>query len=290
MKIAISTESICDLGEELLKEFKIHAIPFNVVLGETEGKDGDITARQLIEYAMQTKKPVRTAAVNSLEYKEHFEKLLKDYDEVIHICPCLEISSTYQNACNAANELDGKVHVIDSRALATGMGAQLIYASRLADAGRSATEIVKEIEERKWHTNTSLALENIDFLYRGGRCSIIALLGANLLKLHPQVLLKTDTGKLVSGKKFRGPLKKWMNDYIDETLRLFHNPDKEMCFLTHTIYDEENQYILEEAKKKLLDYGFKNVYITYAGATIGCHTGKNCLALIYMNDGDHPVA
>jgi len=290
MKIAISGESICDLGEELLKQYKIHAIPFNVVLGDKEGKDGDITARQLIEFAMETKKPVRTAAVNMMEYLAHFENLLKEYDEVIHICPCLEISSTYQNACNAAKELGGKVHVIDSRALATGIGAQLVYASRLVDAGKTAEEIVKDIEERRWKTNTSLALENIDFLYRGGRCSIIAMLGANLLKLHPQVVLKTEPGKLTSAKKFRGPLKKWVMEYVEETLKVFNTPDKEMCFLTHTIYDEKDQEILQIAKQRLLDYGFKNVYITYAGATIGCHTGKNCIALIYMNDGDHPVA
>lgn len=289
MKIAISAESICDLSPELIKEFNIQILPFVVVLGDKEGRDGPISGQDLVEFGENSKQPVRTAAVSIGEYIEYFKNILKEYDEIIHISPSFQMSCAYQNASNAAKEIDeNKVHVIESRALAGGIGCQLIYSAKLRDKGVPAKEIVAKVEERKLKTNTSLAIESVEFIYRGGRCSAIARFGANLLHLHPQIFMKED-GSLTTAKKFIGPRKRWMLQYVDETLKKFNNPDKEVVFLTHTIFDPKDFEILELAKQKLLDYGFKNVYITKASATIACHTGRNALACIYMNDGDHPV-
>ncbi len=118
----------------------------------------------------------------------------------------------------------------------------------------------------------------------------MARFGANLLHLRPQILMKTDTGKMESGKKFRGPVKKWCPDYVEETLKTFNNPDKEIVFITHTIYGEEDHKIVAWVKERLEREGFRHVYETYAGATISCHCGPNTLGILYLNDGEHPIA
>lgn len=289
MKIAISTESICDLSESLINEFKIYSLPFVVILGDEEKRDG-VTAsgKDLIEFAEKTKKPVRTAAVSIGEYMEFFKKILEENDEVIHIAPSYTMSCAYQNAKNAAEEFGGKVHVIESRSLCSGMGLLIIYAARLRDKGLSAEEIVAKVEERKLAAKVSLCLETLDFIYRGGRCGALTKYAANILHLHPMIWMKED-GILATGKKFIGPRKRWMLSYVDETLKKFDNPDHELVFLASTIFDEKDQAILDEAKEKLLKLGFKRVEIVKAGATIACHVGRNAIGCIFMNDGDHPV-
>lgn len=290
MKIAITTETTCDLSQELLKKYNIITIPFTVTLGDRSEPDGIITGKDLIDYTMKTGQLGRTSAVNEMEYTEFFTSILKDYDVEIHICLSSGISCAYNNALNAADAFGGKVHVIDSRSLSTGVALEAIYASRLVEAGKSPEEIVKLVEERIPGNQTSFCFETVDFLYKGGRCSAMARFGANLLHLRPQILMKTDTGKMESGKKFRGPVKKWCPDYVEETLKTFNNPDKEVVFITHTIYGDEDHKIVAWVKERLEKEGFRNVYETYAGATISCHCGPNTLGILYLNDGEHPIA
>ena len=85
MKIAISAESTIDLTKELLNEYDIHTIPFTVSLGNKEGLDGEITSEEIINFVSETNQLPKTSAVNSFQYTEHFEKLLKEYDAIIHL-------------------------------------------------------------------------------------------------------------------------------------------------------------------------------------------------------------
>ncbi|MCQ2800010.1 MAG: DegV family protein [Bacilli bacterium] len=290
MKIALSTESACDLTKELIAEYGVNIIPFTVTIGERSDFDGVITGKDLIDYTIKSGKLGRTSAVNVSEYSEYFAKLLKDHDEVVHIALSSGISSACQNAVIASQEFGGKVKVIDSHSLSTGVALLTIYTSKLIKAGKSSEEIVKLVEDRILSNQTSFCFETVEFLYKGGRCSAMARFGANLLKLRPQILMKADTGKMESGKKFRGPVKKWAMDYTEETLKTFNNPDKEVVFITHTIYGEEDLKVVDAIKERLIQEGFKTIYVTLAGATISCHCGPNTLGVLYMNDGDHPIA
>lgn len=289
MKIAITCETTCDLPKELIEKNDLHIVPFTVTLGETEGKDGVITGKDLIDYTIRTGQLARTSAVNFSEYHDFFEEMLKSYDRVIHISLSSGISSSCQNAMLAAQEFEGKVHVIDSLSLSTGISLEVLYACRLRDAGKSFEEIYKAVEARIPYNQTSFCFETVEFLYKGGRCSAMARFGANLLKLRPQILMKADTGTMESGKKFRGPVKKWAMDYTEETLSSFNNPDKELVFITHTIYGEEDHKAVQMVRERLEKEGFRNIIETYAGATISCHCGPNTLGVLYMNDGEHPV-
>ncbi len=291
MKIAISTESAADLTEELKAQYNIYVTPFTITLGERSDKDGIITGKELIDFTIKTGKLGKTSAINSVEYAAFFEEILKENDEVIHIALSGGITSSAQNAYLASQEFGGKVHVIDSLSLSTGVALEVLMAARLRDAGKSSDEIVKIVEERKMKNQTSFCFETVEFLYKGGRCSGMARFGANLLKLRPQIIMHTELGgKMESGKKFRGPVKKWVMDYVEETLKTFNNPDHELVFITHTIYGEEDYKIVDVVRERLKQEGFKNIIEAVAGATISCHCGPNTLGILYMNDGDHPVA
>ena len=279
MKICISAESTIDLPKELLEEYSIKIIPFTVILGDKSGFDGEVTPDIIYEYVDRTGVLPKTSAINIGQYDEYFRSLLKEYDEVIHFCLSSEISSACQNAMNAASELKG-VHVVDTRSLSTGIALQAIYASNLVKEGLSAEEIVKKVSERIPNDQTSFVLATVDYLYKGGRCSGLAKLGAMLFRIRPQIIMQD--GKMSPGKKYMGKQIDCVINYCKDTLEQFNNPDLSVGFVTHSGATPD---MIEAAKNAMIERGFKKVLVTTAGATISSHCGPKCLGILYLNDG-----
>lgn len=279
MKIAISVETASDFSKELIKENDIKVVPFTVFLGDKDYKDGEITCDQIIEFVEKNKVLPKTGAVNRITYEEHFTEILKEYDGIIHISLSSELSSAYENALAVSKELKN-VFVIDSRSLSTGIALLALYAKKLVSAGEKIESVYNKVLERVPNVSASFILKRVDYLYKGGRCNALVYLGANLLKIRPQIILKD--GKMVSGKKYRGNFEHGVNTYCKDVLEEFNTPDLDTAFLTYTTASEE---AIEIAKNHLINRGFKNIYITRAGGTITSHCGENCLGILFINDG-----
>ena len=280
MKICISAESTIDLPKELLEEFDIHTVPFSVLLGTELGLDGVITPVEIFDYVDKTGVLPKTSAVNEAQFEDYFTELLKDYDEVIHFSLSKELSSAYQNACNVAKVM-GHVHVIDSMSLSTGIALLAINAAKYAKEGLSVNEIIEKINKRIPYDQASFVLATVDYLYKGGRCSALAMLGAQLFRIRPQIIVAE--GKMAPGKKYMGKQVDCVRNYVEDTLEQFNNPDLSLAFLTHSHASED---MIEVAKQALFDRGFKRVEVTTAGATISSHCGPKCLGILYINDGE----
>ena len=222
MRIAISAESTIDLPKFLLQEWDIHTVPFTIIMGEETYFDGDIEPKKLFEYADKTGSLARTSAVNEFQFSEHFGNLLKQYDAVVHISLSSKISSAYCNAVNASKKFKD-VYVIDSLSLSTGIALLAIYGRKLASSGYGAKEIYDRLLSRVKADQASFSLESVNYLYKGGRCSALARLGANILGIKPEIYVKD--GAMIAGKKYRGPMKKVVMSYVDDTLKAFPNPD-----------------------------------------------------------------
>ena len=279
MKIAISAESTVDLSEDILQEYDIKTVPFTIALGDRVGLDGQIASREIIEYVTDTKRLPKTSAVNEKQFEEHFACLLKEYDGVVHFSLSENMSSAYQNAVSASKKFKN-VFVLDTASLSTGIALLAIYGRNLANSGASAKEIYEKCLERVPYVQASFELKRVDYLYKGGRCSMLSLLGANLLKIRPQILVKE--GKMVSGKKYRGKYEYVVKNYCADILEEFDTPDLSVCFVTYTTAEDE---VLNCAISALKDRGFKKIYVTHAGGTITSHCGEDCLGILYINDG-----
>lgn len=279
MKIAISLDSACDVSEEVKNKYDFHIVPFGVTMGDRFFFDGEVDALEIFAYADNSKILPKTNAVNEEQFNEHFTKLLKDYDAVIHFDISSEMSSAYNNAVNSAKNFKN-VYVIDSRTLSTGIALEAIYAKKLADKGVAPEEIVEKVQKRIPFVQASFVIERLDYLYKGGRCSSIALLGANLLKIRPEIEVKD--GVMGNTEKFRGKMGDVVRKYCKSVLDRYDNPDKSVIFITHSHATEE---MVDAAKDVLKDYNFENVYETYAGCTVSSHCGKNTLGILYINDG-----
>lgn len=279
MKVAISTESTCDLSDELIEKYDIKILPYSVILGDEVVEDNKDVPAKIFEYVERTKKLPKTSAINEEAYREFFKKLKSEYDAVIHITLSSKLSSSNSNARVVAGETEN-IFVIDSLSLSTGIGLLAVYAAQLAKKGINASEIAEKVEKRVPFVQASFVIDRLDYLYKGGRCNALAYFGANLLKLHPQIVLKD--GEMKPAKKYRGKMEKVVENYCRDTLEEFDRADKIIAFVTHTPSSRQMIDIATDALKKA---GFENVYETVAGGTITSHCGENVLGILYINDG-----
>ncbi len=280
MKIAISVESTNDLSKEMLKENDIKVIPYNIVLGDMMFKDGEKTTEEMFKFVDSYGTLPKTNAINEYEYTEYFEEILKEYDAVVHIALSSGITSSCGNAFKACENIEN-AYAVDSRSLSTGIGLLALYARELADEGVAPAEIAEKVQARADKLQVSFVVERLDYLHMGGRCSSVALLGANIFHIRPRIVLKD--GKMLSDKKYRGSMEGVIAKYCADTLAEFNTPDLDKVFITYTTATEG---MIANAEKALKNAGFKNIYKTRAGGTIASHCGANTMGILYFNDGN----
>ena len=280
MKIAISAESTLDLSKELIKQYDVHVIPFEVLLGENSYLDGEINSQDIFDYVAKTKVLPRTSAINEFQYHEYFKKILADgYDAVIHFSLSSQISTSYSQAVLATGKMEN-IYVIDSRSLSTGIALEVIYAAKLARKGLKPQEIVDKVSARIPYVQASFVIHTLEYLHKGGRCSGLARIGAALLHIKPQIIV--SDGKMAPAKKYFGRKSQVVAAYCRDTLEQFANPDLSIAFVTHTLATPEMVAAAIDALRKR---GFKTIYETKAGATITSHCGPMTIGILFINDG-----
>lgn len=277
MKIIISCDSTCDLNKELYSEYNIKVMPLLVNLGEETYYDSvDIAPDKIYDYVNKTNELPKTAARSIFEYQEHFKDCLKEADHVIHIALSSEISSSYSNANIASQDFDN-VHVIDSRSLSTGYGLLVLKACELAQEDNSPDYIVSTINELTSKVQASFIISNLKYLYKGGRCSAVAMFGANLLKIKPSI--HVVDGKMSVGKKYMGKFEDAIEKYTNQLLIENPNIDKSKVFITYS-----SVINTEKIEQILSSVGFKKIYKTLAGCTIASHCGPECMGVLFLNN------
>ncbi len=276
MKIVISADSTCDLTDEICKKYNIHtnAMPFS--LGENDLRHDKVTGttKDVFEYVDKTGKLPTTSAYNEYEYTEHFNKLLKDYDAVIHISFSWEISSTGRNARLAAENMQN-VYTVDSRNLSCGFGLVALECAIWAQMGKSVEEILAHAEEVKNKVQTSFLIDTLEYLHKGGRCSGVAKISAKLLKIKPKI--EIIDGKMEVTKKYMGNINGCALRYCDELLNN-SNPDKTRAFIVSSSPVEAEEKIYQ----KLKDFGFEEIYKVEAGPSIAIHCGRKTIGVMFL--------
>lgn len=278
MNIKITADSTCDLSNELVEKYGITILPLYIIKDGKSYKDGlEITPKDIFDHVKTGGALTSTAAVNVADYIEAFTPLSNEYDAVIHVDISAEFSSCYQNACIAAENFDN-VYIIDSRNLSTGSGLIVLRASEMAQAGEAPEDIVKALNALTSKVEASFVIEKLDFLRKGGRCSALAALGANLLSLRPCIEVKD--GKMGVGKKYRGKYSACIEKYITERLSDRDDIDYKRIFITHSPSDKEIIDIAHKAVKKLGK--FEEILETDAGCTVCSHCGPNTLGVLFI--------
>ena len=276
--IRITTDSTCDLPRELLERHHITVIPLGIVKAGKLYHDGvDIHTADIAAHVDAGGEITTTNAVNVADYEELFRRMMEEADAVIHLNIGMGFSSCHQNARLAAEEVDG-VYVVDSGNLTVGHGMLVLAAAEAAEAGKSVTEILQMLEELVPRIETSFVLDRLDYMKKGGRCSAVTALGANLLKLHP--CIEVISGRMGVTKKYRGSMEKVVADYVRDRVATRTDIDRHRVFLVDSC---RTPGIQETARRVLEECGhFDEIIEAKAGCTVFCHCGPDTLGLVFL--------
>lgn len=282
--VKIACDSTADLlnevyGTNLYAERNITVVPLFVRIGDEEYADGvDITMTELLERCANLHTLPKTAAPEVARLERIYRELTSDGSELVFITISSEFSSSYNNACLAAKNVPG-VYVVDSRNLSSGVGHVALEATDLADEGKSAKEIKRVLDEEIVpRVETSFVLDGLEYMVKGGRCSSVAALGANLLQLHPSIGVIDGEMKVV--KKYRGSWQRCLRSYIKDRLENRTDIRFKRIFITYTTTEEE---IVDEVEQLVRQYSnFDEICRTTAGCTVASHCGPHTLGILFI--------
>ena len=279
--IVITADSTCDLPQELIDKYDIKIIPLSILLGEKVYHDGvDIKPSDIYDFVEKTGELPKTAAVTPSEYHEVFKCFADDGKKIVHIGFSSALSSSYQNACVAAEEFE-RVYCVDSKNLCTAMGLLVLKACDYREKGMDAKRIADKVNRLVPKVSATFVLDGLEYLHKGGRCSSVAKFGANVLGIKPSIAVDTQTGRLDMAKKYRGKTelvyKQYITDRINEIKRI--QPDRVVIANSGGVPADTIAFAkgMLEGRDK-----FEQVILADAGCTISSHCGPKTLAIFYI--------
>ena len=278
----IITDSGCDLPYEILEKLDLKMVSLSLIFrGKTQpdSVSGDIKA---FYDAMRQGESASTSAINPDGWSRAMENVLAQRLDVLAVTFSSGLSTTYQSAVIAAEELkekypQRKILVVDSKCASLGQGLLCHYAAKKRDEGLSLEELAAWLEENKANVCQWFTVEDLKYLKRGGRISAATALVGTMLNIKP-VLHVDHEGHLVSVSKSRGR-KASIQAMVDQMVASAFPGENDFITICHGDCFEDAQYLAALCKEKL---GVREVFIGYTGAVIGSHSGPGTLALFFM--------
>ncbi len=278
--VKIIADSTCDLSQDLLQKYDISIIPLMITMGADSYKDGiEIKVNDIYEWSDRSGETPKTAAPSIGDAVEAIKPFVQADRDIIFF----GISEAMSATCNvlrlAAQELDyDKLYVINSKNLSTGIGLQVVRAAKLSQSGRTSNEIIADNERIVGSVRASFVVDTLTYLHRGGRCSAVAALLANTLRLKPEIVV--IDGKMDVDKKYRGKQKSVIMKYVKDRQEELLKSDPARIFITHSGCSAD---IVKEVQDYLKDLNyFDEVLETHAGGVISSHCGPNTLGILYI--------
>ena len=281
-KMIITTDSTSDIPADIAEKYNIRVAPLHVLYDDEDFTDGvDITPEYILKRYEEREQLPSTSAATPEEYRQFFEGILNEgYTQIVHIAFCADMSSTYQNAVIAAGEFDQEIYVVDSRCLSVGMMLLCLRACELKDMGISAKHIAETLGDLTEKNIGGFLLSQLEFLHKGGRCSSISLLGANLLNIKPSIVVKD--GAMSVAKKYRGKDEMCRLKYMRDRIAEFGDRIDTSRIILHTTCDLTEKEIKGYTKelKKLIQCD--EIIVSTAGCVITSHCGPGTFSLFFM--------
>ena len=277
-KIKIFADSTCDLPSSWIEEHDIGIVPLYVVFGEDSLRDGvDITPVELYAKVEETGALPKTAAPSPSDFISAFSPFIDQGDDILYISLSSELSSTYQNAVIAAEELpSGRVTVIDSRNLSSAIGLLVMKAVHAANEGKAIPQIVDLLNSYTNQVECEFVIDTLDYLYKGGRCSGMQNLIGSLLKIRP--VIKVVNGTMIPAYKVRGKKEKALEQMLSNALDRADEMDNDLIIVVHTMAESEARMLQKALQEKT---GAKQVSLSTAGCVISSHCGPHTVGLMY---------
>lgn len=282
MSYKIITDSCCDLSVAKLKELDVATVSLNLMFRGQERPDAVTEEIKEVYDAMRAGENATTSAANPEAWAAVMEPVLAAGEDALVIAFSSGLSTTYQSAMIAAEELrekypQRKINVVDSLCASLGQGLLVWYACDQRDAGMDLDQVTEWVEDNKLNLCQWFTVDDLNFLKRGGRVSAATALVGTMLKIKP-VLHVDSEGHLINVSKVRGR-KASIDALADKMAQLGLEGKNDRITICHGDCLEDAEYLAQRLKENL---GVKEVYIGYTGAVIGSHSGPGTLALFFL--------
>ena len=279
-KIKIIVDSTCDLNKEELTNYDIPVLPLYVSFSDEVFLDGDIDLETLYKKVEEKNELPKTSARNPGDYIELYTKYIEEGYDILSFTISSHMSSTYQSAQVAAESVDPeRIKVIDSQNLSSGIGLLILKACKLREEGKSLNEIFNTITDLIPNVRSQFAVETLEYLHKGGRCSSVKSLVGRLLRMHPVIAVrkgKMDVFKYPLGKSVKGwnaVLETLVDDMKEYEIDLDH------IMITHSIAPEGAAYLKEKLSEIVPP---SCIMETKAGCVISTHCGAGTIGILYI--------
>ena len=285
MAFRIITDTGCDLPESMSRELNLTVVPLTVLYkGESYTTYTESWLKDLYD-GLRNGEKATTSAINPDGWANAIAPILEQGEDVLVLAFSSGLSTTYQSAVIAAEELaekhpERKIRVVDTLCASLGQGLLVWYACQRRDEGLSLEEVTQWVEDNKLHLCHNFTADDLMYLKRGGRVSAATALAGTLLQIKP-LLHVNDEGKLISIGKVRGR-KASIQALCDKVGQLGIPGANDTVFICHGDCLEDAQALEKMLKEK---YGTKNVFIYYIGAVIGAHAGPGTMSVFFL--GEH---
>lgn len=280
----IITDSGCDLPVNMLASLDLTMVSLSLNFRGQTLEDSVNDEIQNMYAALRSGEAASTSAVNPDRWAKAMEPVLQEGKDLLVLGFSSGLSTTYQSAVIAANELkekypDRTINVVDTLCASLGQGLLTIHTCAKRDEGLSLEELTAWVEENKLHLCHWFTVDDLMYLKRGGRVSAATALVGTVLKIKP-ILHVDDEGHLISISKVRGR-KAAIENLAERTAKSFIPGKNKFMAICHGDCLEDAEYLAALLKEKT---EAEEVFIGYTGAVIGSHSGPGTLAAFFLGE------
>ena len=282
MPYKIVTDTCCDFPQEMYQELDLVVTPLTLNYKGQEYREFTEDFLKELYAGLRSGESASTSAVNPDTWASVMEPVLAAGEDVLVMAFSSGLSTTYQSAVIAANDLKEKypqrtIHVVDTLCASMGQGLLVWYACKKRDEGMTIDALAEWCEGNKLNLCHWFTVDDLMYLKRGGRVSAATALLGTMLQIKP-VLHVDNEGHLINVSKTRGR-KASIDALAKKVGELGLAGENDTMFISHGDCIEDAQYLASLLKEK---YGAKEVIISYVGAVIGSHAGPGTVALFFL--------
>lgn len=288
MAFEIVTDSSCNLIEDMIDDFGLHILPLTFMVDNEQYQSylkGEHTDLRQFYTMMRENKVITTSLPNLADSEELMRGLLEAGHDILYIGFSSGLSGTYEATELLIKDLtrefpDRTLYAVDTLAASGGEGLLIYHAVQRARAGASIDEVRDWVEQNKLHLAHWFTVDDLMFLFRGGRVSKTSAWAGTMLNIKP-IMHVDDEGRLIPLEKVRGR-KKSLNALVDHMEEAALAPIAEqMVFITHGDCIEDAEYVADLVRTR---FGVEDIVINYVDPVIGAHSGPGTIALFFLAD------
>ena len=281
----LMTDSCCDMTAQMAEELDLTVLPLSLEMGGATYRnylDGREIGFSDFYRRARAGELATTSAISVGDFEAAMRPVLESGKDILCLCFSSALSTTYQSAVIAAQEMqevypEGKVYVVDTLCASLGQGLLVYLCAQQKQAGKSLEELRDYAEATKGSVCHWFTVDDLNHLKRGGRISAATALFGSMLSIKP-VLHVDDGGHLVAVSKSRGR-RASLTALVDRMEQTAIEPAKQTVFISHGDCLEDAQFVAGEIRRRM---GVEDIRINYIGPVIGNHAGPGTVALFFV--------